>query len=149
VKRLLADTGYASTDDIAALGSRMENPVTAYVTPPADKENIKPGNLLAREKKRAKEPDVIKDWRKRMASEEGEAVMQRRGRIERVNAQAKNRGLGTMLVRGLAKVQCVALWHALEIWPRPSGCESTQRRRRAPHRREVIPLLLAVARRDS
>ena len=113
VKRLLADTGYASTDDIAALGSRMENPVTAYVTPPADKENIKPGNLLAREKKRAKEPGVIKDWRKRMASEEGEAVMQRRGRIERVNAQAKNRGLGTMLVRGLAKVQCVALWHAL------------------------------------
>jgi hypothetical protein len=35
--------------------------------------------------------------------------MQRRGRIERVNAQAKNRGLGTMLVRGLAKVQCVLL----------------------------------------
>jgi hypothetical protein len=113
VKRLLADTGYASTDDIAALGSRAENPVTAYVTPPVDKENVKPENLLAREKKRAKEPDVIKDWRRRMASEEGEAVMQRRGRIERVNAQAKNRGLGTMLVRGLAKVQCVALWHAL------------------------------------
>ena len=113
VKRLLADTGYASTDDIAALGSRAENPVAAYVTPPADKENIKPENLLAREKKRAKEPDVIKDWRKRMASAEGQAVMQRRGRIERVNAQAKNRGLGTMLVRGLAKVQCVALWHAL------------------------------------
>ena len=113
VKRLLADTGYASTDDIAALGSRAENPVAAYVTPPADKENIKPENLLAREKKRAKEPDVIKDWRKRMASAEGQAVMQRRGRIERVNAQAKNRGLGTMLVRDLAKVQCVALWHAL------------------------------------
>ena len=76
----------------------------AYVAPPVDKENIKPENLMAREKKRAKEPDVIKDWRKRMANEEGEAVMQRRGRIERVNAQAKNRGLGTMLVRGLAKV---------------------------------------------
>ena len=56
---------------------------------------------------------MIKDWRKRMAGEEGEAAMQRRARIERVNAQAKNRGLGTMLVRGLAKVQCVALWHAL------------------------------------
>jgi len=113
VKRLLADTGYASTDDIAALGSRVANPVTAYVTPPTDKENVKPENLLAREKKRAKEPDVIKDWRKRMASQEGEVVMRRRGRIERVNAQAKHRGLGTMLVRGLAKVQCVALWHAL------------------------------------
>ena len=75
VKRLLADTGYASTDDIAALGvAESENPVAAYVTPPADKENVKPQNLLAREKKRAKEPDVIKDWRKRMASEEGQAV---------------------------------------------------------------------------
>ena len=88
-------------------------PSLPIVTPPTDKENVKPENLLAREKKRAKEPDVIKDWRKRMASQEGEVVMRRRGRIERVNAQAKHRGLGTMLVRGLAKVQCVALWHAL------------------------------------
>lgn len=113
VKRLLADAGYASVDDIAALGERVDNPVMVYVTPPSDKETIKPENLAAREKKRAKEPEVIQDWRTCMASSEGEAVMHRRGRIERINAQVKNRGLGTMLVRGLAKVQAVALWHAL------------------------------------
>lgn len=81
--------------------------------PPADKENIKPENLAAREKKRAKEPEVIKDWRKRMASTEAAAVMERRKRIERVNAQGKNRGLGIMPVRGLEKVRAVAVLHAL------------------------------------
>ena len=113
VKRLLADSGYASVDDIEALGSRAENPVTVYMPTPVDKEDIKPENLAAREKKRAKEPEAIKDWRKRMASPEGDAVMERRKRIERVNAQGKNRGLGVMLVRGLKKVQAVGLLHAL------------------------------------
>jgi transposase len=113
VKRLLADTGYASVADIAALASRPDHPVTVYVPPPPDKEKSKPESVAVREKKRDREPEVVKDWRKRMASEEGEAVMERRGRIERVNAQLKSRGLGTLLVRGLAKVQAVALWHAL------------------------------------
>jgi hypothetical protein len=48
-----------------------------------------------------------------MATNEAEAVMKKRGRIERVNANFKNRGFGTLLVRGLAKVQVIALWHAL------------------------------------
>jgi hypothetical protein len=87
--------------------------VTVYVPPPPDKEKSKPESVAVREKKRAREPEVVKDWRKRMASSEGEAVMERRARIERVNAQLKSRGLGTLLVRGLAKVQAVALWHAL------------------------------------
>jgi transposase len=113
VTRLLADTGYASTQDIAVLGSRGDNPVTVYVPPPVDKQNVKAENLAARIRKRDKEPEVLKAWRKRMASEDAEAVMKRRKRIERVNAQVKNRGLGTMLVRGLAKVQAVALLHAL------------------------------------
>lgn len=39
--------------------------------------------------------------------------MKRRERIERVNANFKNRGFGTAVVRGLTKVQAVALWHAL------------------------------------
>lgn len=113
VKRLLADTGYASTDDIAALGARSDNPVTVYVPPPPDRDDTKQENRLARERKRAREPQVLKEWRQRMASEDGEAVMKRRKRIELVNAHRKNHGLGTLLVRGLEKVQAVALWHAL------------------------------------
>jgi hypothetical protein len=59
------------------------------------------------------EPDAVKQWRKRMSTSEADAVMKRRGRIERVNAQSKNRGLAVMLVRGLEKVQAVATLHAL------------------------------------
>jgi transposase len=113
VKRLLADTGYASIEDVAALGGRSDHPVTIYVPPPEDKDDIKPENRQAREARRAKEPEAVKEWRKRMATSEAEAVMERRGGIERVNAQLKNRGLGSMLVRGLAKVQAVARLHAL------------------------------------
>jgi hypothetical protein len=48
-----------------------------------------------------------------MTTNEAETTMKKRGRIERVNASFKNRGFGTLLVRGLAKVQVIALWHAL------------------------------------
>jgi transposase len=113
VKRLLADAGYASIKDIAELGSRTHGAVTVYVPQPEEKEEIKPENLAARQKKRAEEPEAVKKWRARMATSEAEVVMQRRGRIERINAQSKNRGLGTMLVRGLKKVQAVALLHSL------------------------------------
>jgi transposase len=113
VKRLLADTGYICKEDITALGTRSDDPVTVYMPPPTERQDIKPESLAARAKRRAKEPQAIKDWRERMASEDGEAIMKRRKRIERVNAQTKNRGFAVMLVRGLAKVQAVALWQAL------------------------------------
>lgn len=55
----------------------------------------------------------MKVWRRVMASEEAQRIMERRKDIERVNAQTKNRGLGIMLVRGLEKVQAVGLLHAI------------------------------------
>jgi transposase len=113
IKRVLADSGFAQADDIAALSSRSETPVGVYIHPVKDRTDVKPATLLKRQKQREKEPQAIKDWRQRMATDEAEAVMKKRGRIERVNANFKNRGFGTLLVRGLAKVQAVALWHAL------------------------------------
>ncbi len=113
IKRVLADTGFAQVDDIAALSSRPEAPVGVYIHPPRDRTDVKPATLLRRQKQREGEPQTIKDWRQRMTSNEAEAVMKKRGRIERVNASFKNRGFGTLLVRGLAKVQAIGLWHAL------------------------------------
>jgi transposase len=113
IKRVLADTGFAQADDIAALSSRPEAPVGVYIHPPRDRTDVKPATLLRRQKEREKEPQSIKDWRQRMITNEAEAIMKKRGRIERVNANFKNRGFGTLLVRGLAKVQAIALWHAL------------------------------------
>jgi hypothetical protein len=113
IKRVLADTGFAQVDDIAALSGRPEAPVGVYIHPPRDRTDVKPETLLVRQRQREKEPQTIKDWRQRMTMNETEAIMKKRGRIERVNANFKNRGFGTLLVRGLAKVQTIALWHAL------------------------------------
>lgn len=112
IKRVLADTGFAQVDDIAALSSRPEAPVGVYIHPPKDRADVKPKTLLRRQKQREKEPQTIKDWRQRMTTNEAEAIMKKRGRIERVNANFKNRGFGTLLVRGLAKVQTIGLWYA-------------------------------------
>jgi len=87
--------------------------VTVYVPAPPERADAKPQSKLARDRRRARECAVLKQWRQRMASADGEAVMKRRQRIEQVNALVKNRGLATMLVRGLANVQAVALLHAL------------------------------------
>ena len=113
IKRVLADSGFAQAGDIAALSSRLETPVGVYIHPIKDRTDVKPATLLDRQKQREKEPQAIKDWRQRMTTTDAEAIMKKRGRIERVNANFKNRGFGTLLVRGLAKVQAVALWHAL------------------------------------
>jgi len=113
IKRVLADTGFAQVDDIVALSSRPEAAISVYIHPPKDRADVKPETLLVRQKQREREPQTIKDWRQRMATNQAEAIMKKRGRIERVNANFKNRGFGTLLVRGLAKVQAIALWHAL------------------------------------
>jgi transposase len=111
--RVLADTGYVHADDITALGARAEHPVEAFIRPARERDDVKPATSAERRRKRERENDTMKAWRTRMASEAAEAVMKKRGRIERVNAHLKNHGFGTMVVRGLAKVQAVALLHAL------------------------------------
>lgn len=113
VMRVLADTGYAHAGDITALATRAEHPVEAFIWPVRERDDVKPATLAARQRDRERESEALKAWRQRMASDAGEVVMKKRGRIERVNAQLKNRGFGVMLVRGLAKVQAVALLHAL------------------------------------
>jgi hypothetical protein len=68
--------------------------------------------------------EAVKEWRKRMGSDEGKAVYKQRGATsETVNGDLKTyRGLGPLLVRGLAKVKCVALWCALAYNLMHFGC---------------------------
>ena len=64
---------------------------------PQDKHEPKPGDSPA-----------VAEWRKRMASEEAaEIYKQRAATAECVNAQARNRGLLRMPVRGLVKMKSV------------------------------------------
>ena len=64
--------------------------------------------------KKTDSPAVI-EWRQRMGTPEAkELYKQRAATVETVNAECKTyRGLGPLLVRGMNKVRCVALWSAL------------------------------------
>jgi transposase len=111
--RLLVDTGYATRADIVVLDRHRAGPVAVFAPPPAERENAKPASRVRRERRRAREPECVKRWRERMASEAGKAVYALRKRIEQVNADRKNHGFGFIPVRGLLKAKAVALWHAL------------------------------------
>ena len=61
------------------------------------------------------DPPGVAAWRQRMTTPAArEIYKQRASTVETVNAETKTyRGLNRFLVRGLAKVRCVALWAAL------------------------------------
>ncbi len=110
--RLLVDTSYATTEDIAAFAAPPQ-PITVYMPLRPEKTDASAASVRKRNLLRSREPEAVRAWRARMASEEGQQVYARRKRIERVNANLKARGLGRLLVRGLAKVQATCLLHAL------------------------------------
>lgn len=115
--RLLVDTKYATQEDIVALSERCEA-VCVYTPLPPDSDTATAESKRKRQWRRRHEPPAIERWRTRMATDEGRLIMQRRRRIETVNGNIKNRGIGRLNVRGLVKVQCLALLHALahNLW---------------------------------
>jgi transposase len=112
-EKLLIDTHYATSDDIAALASHTAGPVTVFAPLPTERDNVKPATLAKRKSKRAREPESVKEWRSRMGTQGGQDAYRLRKLIERLNAHLKNHGFGFIPVRGLLKAKAVALWHAL------------------------------------
>lgn len=112
-QRVLLDTNFATADDIVALATRPQGPVTVYAPPPPDRDDVSPKTLSNRAAARAKEPEPLKEWRNRMASPAAQNLYKLRGRIELLNAHMKNRGLDRLNLRGLVKAKSVALWHAI------------------------------------
>jgi hypothetical protein len=112
-KRLLIDTKAATRRDIAALAADPEGPVAVYTPPPPDKQTASPQSIRKRLWRRSREPAALQDWRQRMASPDGRAVYNRRRHIETINAQIKNHGLHRFILRGIEKVRCEALLHAI------------------------------------
>ena len=104
----LADGGFVSLEDIEAAqapprGTRVYAPVPQPKDPKRDRHAPLPGDGAQ-----------VREWRARMGTEEAKAVYrQRASTVECVNAQARNRGLIRLLVRGLRKVTAVALWFAI------------------------------------
>jgi transposase len=104
----LADGGFVSLDDVERAQSPPRNcRVYAPVPQPKDATRDRYEPLPT-------DGPQVAEWRARMGTEEAKAVYrQRASTIECVNAQARNRGLVRLLVRGLAKVRAVALWFAI------------------------------------
>lgn len=87
--------------------------LTVYCPPARDHADVSAESLRKRQWRRAREPDVLRDWRARMASEPGKQVYRGRKLTEHVHAKMKNRGFARMPVHGIAKVRVVCLLHAL------------------------------------
>ena len=101
----LVDGGYNSHAQIEAATEHTEvyAPVPKSRDENTDPHQAKPGDSKA-----------LADWRERMASDQAKTIYKNRAAVaECVNAQARNRGLIRLLVRGKAKVRCVLLLHAL------------------------------------
>src|SRR6266508_912968 len=112
-EKLLVDSRYATSKDIAALAEHPAGAVTIFTPPPKERDDVKPETLARRAKQRAGEPTIVKEWRSRMATQAGQDVYGLRKLIERINANLKNHGFGFIPVRGLLKAKAVALLHAL------------------------------------
>jgi transposase len=100
-REALADGGHVDLADIAALSDGG----TILYAPPKRRPSRPP--------RRADHPAVAA-WRTRMETEDAKTIYrQRASTAEWVNAQARERGLQRLRVRGARRVGCVLLWFAL------------------------------------
>jgi hypothetical protein len=105
---MLVDGGFAKHEDIEAVsGAEMGCTVYAPVPKPKDPK-------IDRHAPRAHDREKVAEWRQRMGTEEAKTIYKERAATaECVNALARGRGMLQFLVRGVAKVRAIALWHAL------------------------------------
>jgi len=111
-ERLLADATAITQGEIDQLSQRCPG-LLVYSPPPKERETVTAETLRKRHWKHEHEPDAVKQWRERMASEAGKAVYRRRKLTEHAHAKMKNHGFGRMPVHGIATVRVVCLLHAL------------------------------------
>ena len=107
-KETLVDGGFVNLEDIeTAQSSPRETTVYAPVPKPKDARRDRYEPLPG-------DSEPVRQWRQRMGTEAAKTIYrQRASTIECVNAQARNRGLLRLRVRGLRKVKAVALWFAI------------------------------------
>ena len=107
-KEALVDGGFANHEDIAQVqGEKKKCTVSAPVAKPK-KEGVD------RHEPKATDSKGVAEWRERMGTPEAKEIYKERAATaECVNAQARNRGLQRLTVRGIEKVKAVATWFAI------------------------------------
>ena len=102
----LADGGFASLKEIEK-ASELGTVVYAPVSKPKDQTRNPYVPLET-------DSASVAQWRQRMGTPQAKEIYkQRASTVECVNAQARNRGLQRLLVRGLSKARAVLLWYAI------------------------------------
>lgn len=105
----LVDGGFATTDSV---DRAEQNGTQVYAPPKQEQAQLDAGKDPYARKKG--DTDATAVWRARMGTAEAKAIYkQRASTAEWVNAQARNRGLYRVTVRGRRKVLVVVLWYAL------------------------------------
>jgi transposase len=110
-QRHLVDSGFGTHQDIVE-AAKTHATTTLY----APVKNAKKKEQAGEDPYRARKNDgpAVAAWRVRMGTEQAKGIYKRRAATaEWANAQARNRGLYAVRVRGLAKVRAVVLWYAL------------------------------------
>jgi transposase len=109
VKEHLMDGGYLKIKDIE---QAYDQGVALYVPPKPARNPQRRGQEL---EPKPQDSEAVRAWKQRMSSAEGKQIYQQRASSsETVNADLRTfRGLSRILVRGLAKARCIALWSAL------------------------------------
>jgi transposase len=109
VEEHLMDGGYLRTEDIE---DAHQDEVKLYVPPKSARTEKNRGREL---EIKPGDSEAVREWKTRMGSKEGKDIYKQRGATsETVNADLRTyRGLTQILVRGLGKSRCVALWCAL------------------------------------
>jgi transposase len=103
----LVDGGYATIEDLEQVTAA---PHGCVVYAPLQKPKKEGVDVHAPHKG---DSEVVAEWRKRMGTEEAKTIYKERAREECVNAQARNRGLVQLPVRGADKALSIALWFGL------------------------------------
>jgi transposase len=109
VREHLIDGGFLVMEEIQ---SATNEGVTLYVPPKAPRNKTQ---VDAQYLPKPNESQALGDWRQRMGSESGKEIYkQRASTSETVNADVRTHGgLDRLLVRGLKKAKCVALFCAM------------------------------------
>jgi transposase len=109
-KEALVDGGFAKHEDIEAVqaGEGERAGCKVYAPVPAPKKEG-----VDRYGPHAGDGEQVAEWRQRMATDEAKEIYKERAATaEWVNAQARNRGMIRLLIRGLQKIKAFALWFA-------------------------------------
>ena len=112
----MADGGYPAHDQLDAVAglTRVIAPVPKPKATTKAEGDTADGQAIDPYQRKPGDSPAVGDWRERMATEEAKAIYKERAATaECVNAQARNRGLVLLPVRGLKKVKAVALLFAL------------------------------------